>query len=138
MGSEQVLIEFVLQPIPLELLVASASDDLGTTMRAQTARAKSTLSKAVSVPAVVVRSDNSRNGYPITFQYLGWRGYSITLWAPTPIGRKKWMDHIQKQQETLRERSTMFETVPFSDGFFTGANRVNCAAPFSEYSSVLL
>jgi len=129
---------FVLQPIPLELLVASATDDIATTMRAQTARAKSTLSKAVSVPAVVVRSDNSRNGYPITFQYLGWRGYSITLWAPTQIGRKKWMDNIQKQQDTLRERSVVFETVPFSEGFFTGANRVNCAAPFSECSSALL
>ena len=126
---------FVLQPIPLELLIVSATDDVGSTLRAQNARARSTLSKAVSVPAVVVRSDNSRNGYPITFQYLGWRGYSITLWAPTSIGRKKWMDNIQKQQEAMRERSTVFETVPFSEGFFTGANRVNCAAPFSECSS---
>ena len=90
------------------------------------------------VPAVVVRSDNGRNGFPITFQYLGWRGYTITLWAPTQIGRKKWMDNIQKQQDALRERSTVFETVSFSEGFFTGSNRVNCAAPFSEYSSPLL
>jgi hypothetical protein len=90
------------------------------------------------VPAVVVRADNGRNGYPITFQYLGWRGYTITLWAPTQIGRKKWMDNIQKQQDALRERSTVFETVSFSDGFFTGSNRVNCAAPFSKYSTTLL
>ena len=48
------------------------------------------------------------------------------------------MDNIQKQQEAMRERSTVFETVPFSEGFFTAANRVNCAAPFSEYSSARL
>ena len=48
------------------------------------------------------------------------------------------MDNIQKQQEAMRERSTVFETVPFSEGFFTGANRVNCAAPFSECSSAPL
>jgi len=47
------------------------------------------------------------------------------------------MDQVQKQQEALRERSTVFETTPFSDGFFTGPNRVNCAAPFSEYPSAL-
>jgi RHO1 GDP-GTP exchange protein 1/2 len=120
----------------LELLIISATDDATATMRGQNGRARSgmsTLSKAVTVPAVVVRADNGRNGYPITFQYLGWRGYIITLWAPTQIGRKKWLDHIQKQQETLKERSTMFETVSFSEGFFTGPNRVHCAAPFSEY-----
>jgi len=33
----------------------------------------------------------------------------------------------------MKERSTVFDTVSISEGFFIGANRVNCAAPFCEY-----
>lgn len=41
-----------------------------------------------------------------------------------------------KQQELLRERSMVFETVTVSEGFFTASNKVNCAAPFGEFSWV--
>ena len=44
------------------------------------------------------------------------------------------MEHIQKQQDVLREGSAVFENVTLSEGFFVGANKVNCAAPFSELS----
>jgi hypothetical protein len=43
-----------------------------------------------------------------------------------------WLENIQKQQDLMNERSKVFETAPFSEGFFTGSNRVNCAAPFSK------
>ena len=74
---------------------------------------------------------NNPHGFPITFTHLGWRGYTITLWASTFISKKKWLEHIQKQQELMKERSNLFETVPFAQDF-AGSNRVNCAAPFSE------
>ena len=43
------------------------------------------------------------------------------------------MDVITKQQELMKQRSTVFDTLSISEGFFIGANRVNCAAPFCEY-----
>ena len=72
-----------------------------------------------------------KGGFPITFIHLGRKGYTLTLWASTYISRKKWMDSIIKQQEVLRERSSIFEPWTISAGFFTGPNRVNCAAPLS-------
>ncbi len=42
------------------------------------------------------------------------------------------MECIQKQQELMRERSMMFDSMTLSEGFFSGPNKVNCAAPFSE------
>ena len=33
----------------------------------------------------------------------------------------------------MKQRSTVFDTISISEGFFIGANRVNCAAPFCEY-----
>ncbi len=47
------------------------------------------------------------------------------------MGQKKWVEHIYQQQQAMRERSHIFETVPLSEGFFTGVNKVNCAAPMS-------
>ncbi len=74
---------------------------------------------------------DAKGGFPITFIHLGRKGYTLTLWANTYISRQKWMDHIFKQQESLRDRSTIFEPQIISQGFFVGPNRVNCAAPLS-------
>jgi RHO1 GDP-GTP exchange protein 1/2 len=103
-----------------------------------TNRPKSTLMKRNSFnksnppAAQPARADGGRNGYSITFVHLGRKGYSLTLWASTLTARKKWQEHIAKQQELLRERSTFFECVTLSAGFFGGRNKVNCAAPFCE------
>ncbi|KAG6333845.1 hypothetical protein ID866_5243 [Astraeus odoratus] len=58
------------------------------------------------------------------------RFYHLTLWASTFVSHRKWIESITKQQDLLRERSMVFETVTVSEGFFMGSNRVNCAAPF--------
>jgi hypothetical protein len=34
-------------------------------------------------------------------------------------------------RDTMRDRSTIFDTVTLSEGFFVGHNKVNCAAPYS-------
>jgi len=83
----------------------------------------------VNIP--VIRQD-SKNGFGITFMHLGRKGYVITLWASTFVGRKKWLEAIAKQQDILRRRSMTFDTITLSEGFFHGVNKVNCAAPFSE------
>jgi hypothetical protein len=54
------------------------------------------------------------------------------LWANSALAQRKWVENIAKQQTAMRERSMVFDTVALSEGFF-GANKVNCAAPFSEY-----
>lgn len=68
----------------------------------------------------------------MTFVHLGRKYYQITLWATTMTARRKWLEVIRKQQEVMRERSLAFDTVSVSEGFFTGVNRVNCAAPFGS------
>ncbi|PVF99839.1 hypothetical protein CPB86DRAFT_702391 [Serendipita vermifera] len=144
------------RPIPLELLHVSAADEslaVQTIRPSTTGRAggKAALIKPGphehhSVGSISSTGHNSplslgsannsliasnKNGFPITFTHLGWRGYSITLWASTFISKKKWMETIQQQQDLMRERSRFFETAPFAEGFFTGSNRVNCAVPFN-------
>ena len=49
------------------------------------------------------------------------------------MSQRKWVEAITKQQEVMKQRSTVFDTVSISEGFFIGANRVNCAAPFCKY-----
>jgi hypothetical protein len=48
------------------------------------------------------------------------------------VSQRKWVENITKQQEAMRERSLIFDTVTLSESFFVGANKVNCAAPFSK------
>jgi len=49
------------------------------------------------------------------------------------MGHKKWLEVIYKQQQIMRERSIIFDTFNLSEGFFSGPNKVNCAAPYSEF-----
>jgi hypothetical protein len=63
--------------------------------------------------------------------YLGRKYYSLMLWASSALSHRKWLETIVKQQQTMRDRSLIFDTVTLSEGFFAGANKVNCAAPFS-------
>ena len=87
-------------------------------------------------PAIPVKVDG-KGGFAITFIHLGRKYYQMTLWASTFVSHRKWVEMITKQQEMLRERSTVFEMVSLCEGFFLGQNRVNCAAPFGELSRCL-
>ena len=78
----------------------------------------------------VVPIKETKGGFSITFVRLGREYYEITLWASTYISQRKWVEHITKQQDLMRERSLIFETLTLNEGFFIGSNRVNCAAPF--------
>jgi hypothetical protein len=117
----------------------SASDDSNGTVK-KDSRARAGASSRTSfgrkgpyLPVVTTKPDN-KGGFSITFAHLGRRYYQMTLFAPTLVSQRKWMEHISKQQELMRERSTVFETQVLSEGFFVGGNKVNCAAPFSESS----
>lgn len=85
--------------------------------------------------ALVRRSsfDEKKGMHYINFVHLGKRYYyNLMLWANTPISQQKWLETIYKQQQVVRERSMIFETVTLSEGFFSGPNKVNCAAPYSQ------
>lgn len=88
-----------------------------------------TLTKSAYVPAFPVKADGK--GFAITFIHLGRNFYQITLWASTYVSQRKWVENITKQQNLMRERSTVFDTIPLSEGFFVGSNKVNCAAPYN-------
>ncbi|KAH7101466.1 CNH-domain-containing protein [Auriculariales sp. MPI-PUGE-AT-0066] len=104
----------VRRPIPLELLVVSCPDD-----------------PHASVPSA--KQIENKQGFPITFAHLGRKGYTVMLFASTFVARRKWVEHITKQQETLRARSLVFDTTVLSDRFFApdSGRRVYCAVPFN-------
>lgn len=82
---------------------------------------------------------NAKGGYPITFQHLGKRGYVLSLFAATVVGRRKWMEHIEAQQTALRERSNIFTKTVLSDDFFNfNSNKVNCLVPMGKDSLLLV
>ncbi|CAK5283232.1 unnamed protein product [Mycena citricolor] len=129
------------KPIPLELLLVSASEDMNgkdkDTLRGQRRQLvrKSSFGNGAGQrgsphpPSVVIRADAKGPNW-ISFSHLGRKAYSLVLSAGTPLAQRKWMENIIKQQTAMRERSLVFDTIALSEGFF-GANKVNCAAPFS-------
>jgi len=79
------------------------------------------------------KQDPNQKAYPITFQHLGRRGWTLPLWATTVVGRRKWMEHIEAQQSALRERSNIFtKTILCEDFFNVTTNRVNCLVPMGK------
>ncbi|KAF7795014.1 hypothetical protein EIP86_006158 [Pleurotus ostreatoroseus] len=117
------------RPIPLELLLVSAPDEFPNNKGA-TVKQKALLKNMPHTPVIPVKE--VKGGFSITFVHLGRRYEQITLWASTYVSQRKWVEHIAKQQEIMRERSTVFETATISEGFFIGVNKVNCAAPYSQ------
>ncbi|KAI0832106.1 CNH-domain-containing protein [Trametes gibbosa] len=117
------------RPIPLELLLVSAPDEFAS-QKPQTNRQKQLIKNSPHAPVIPV--NNTKGGFSITFVHLGRKFYQMTLWASTYVSQRKWVDTIQKQQDAMRERSNVFETVTISEGFFVGVNKINCAAPFNQ------
>lgn len=125
--------------MPLELLLISAPEDAANNAnrrgghRALVKRNSMTKERggSMGVPVVVPKLE-VKGQHWINFIHLGRKYYSLILWAPTPVQHKKWLEVIIRQQQQMRERSMIFDTVTLSDGFFNGPNKVNCAAPFGR------
>lgn len=120
------------KPIPLELLLVSAPDEFPQPKSASQRQRQALIKNAPHNTSTVVPVRDSKGGFSITFVHLGRWYYQITLWASTYVSQRKWVEHIAKQQEVMRERSMVFETVTLSEGYFLGPMRVNCAAPFGQ------
>lgn len=131
-----------LQPIPLELLLVTAPPDENSrdSGRPQQRKPQSLVRRSSFeerknrnvTNMVTMRNDNNKGVHWINFVHLGRKHYNLMLWATTPISQQKWLETIYKQQQIMRERSLIFEALTLSEGFFSGPNKVNCAAPYSE------
>ncbi|KAK0488995.1 hypothetical protein IW261DRAFT_1557493 [Armillaria novae-zelandiae] len=130
------------RPIPLELLLITASEDSNTGNGTVRPRQRQGLVKKTSfnrdsrgpphAPSITVRPPEGAKGqYWINFIHLGRKFYNLVLWSNSQLGQRKWLENIYQQQQAMRERSTIFETVTLCEGFFTGVNKVNCVAPLS-------
>ncbi|KAF8630462.1 hypothetical protein AX15_002911 [Amanita polypyramis BW_CC] len=121
------------KPIPLELLCVYASDDsLSENGRRNRQLVKRNSfnrdSRGLPLPPVSIREGK---GHWINFIHLGRKYYQLMLWSSSLMSQKKWLDSIYKQQQIMRERSSIFVTATINEGFFVGSNKVNCAAPLS-------
>ncbi|KAE8254194.1 hypothetical protein A4X13_0g3505 [Tilletia indica] len=123
------------KPIPLELLIVTIYEE-ATTGKGGSTRARSVMSRtstgnrlSAGAGAAAPKQD-AKTGYALTFEYLGRKGYTMTLWASTFASRKKWFEHIEARQELLRQRSNIFDIITLSENFFIGPNRVTCSVPF--------
>ncbi|KAF2124256.1 Rho1 guanine nucleotide exchange factor 1 [Dothidotthia symphoricarpi CBS 119687] len=118
------------KPIPLELLVITQMEEIIPNKLGISKRPSTNLMGAKSIVAATPKYDaNKLQGHPITFKHLGKGGYELTLYASTPISQQKWMEHIESQQRSLRERSNIFTKTILNEGFFTPAMRVTCCVP---------
>jgi len=126
------------RPIPLGLLVMSSSDEYGQRL-ALAKRPSSSLISSRSTTSITPRSEpNKQGGYPITFKHLGKGGFEQTLYCTSQIQRQKWYEHVDAQQNTLRERANVFTKTILNEGFFSSAGmRINCCVPIGKFSMIL-
>lgn len=76
-------------------------------------------------------SNNSSLKYPLSFVYVGRRGYVMTLYASKLQEQKKLYEQIERQQLKLKQMHDIFTLTPLTDRFFSSqSNRINCAIPF--------
>ncbi|ORX40726.1 CNH domain-domain-containing protein [Kockovaella imperatae] len=125
------------RPIPLELLVVVTPDDqynstkLSGKSKLITRSGTGGLSKTGSGSHVPPKPE-SKHGFSITIIHLGRKGYSLQLWVDTYVGRKKWLEAIDKQQTILRDRSCVFISETITDGHFIGLRKINCISPYDN------
>ncbi|KAK4124890.1 CNH-domain-containing protein [Parathielavia appendiculata] len=114
------------RPIPLELLSIKEMEEV-IPQAGAVKRSSSSLLPALRTPSIETKKGE---GWPVTFRHLGKNGYELTLYASNQSGRQKWLELIDAAQQKLRARADFLNTTVITSGFFAGANKVNCVAPF--------
>lgn len=112
------------KPIPLELLVISEMDQLlprqGVAKRSST----NLISARTQTMTAQNPKDIAAKGYPLTFKHIGKGGYELTLFCSTAIQQQKWVEHVDNQQQALRQRggSIYTKTILNQGGLVDGAD----------------
>ncbi|GMK58140.1 hypothetical protein CspeluHIS016_0501720 [Cutaneotrichosporon spelunceum] len=125
------------RPIPLELLVLQTPEDSYNSTKLSTTARNKLISRAGSKANQLQSSHvppkpESKHGFSITVTHLGRKGYQLQLWVESYVSRKKWVESIEKQQQTIRDRSTIFQSETITEGFFQGLRRINCLSPYDN------
>jgi len=120
------------------LLVATSPEDVN--VKGSISRGKAVMNRQGSTKSGkdIIPKAESKHGYSLTLIHLGRKGYTMTLWCPTYAGRKKWLENIDTQQQALRDRSKIFDTISLTERFFVGTNKLNCAVPYGKSSQQIL
>lgn len=130
------------RPIPLELLVVPQVDELmpkqGLAKRASSTLALgNALGGARTALNVQKANQGQKETWPITFRYLGKPAYEITLFAPSQLIWKKWLEAVDSRQSKLRDRVSIYTKTVLNEAFFNITNRVNCMVPIGGPSPLL-
>ncbi|KAL7418308.1 RHO1 GDP-GTP exchange protein 2 [Cryptotrichosporon argae] len=126
------------RPIPLELLVLIAPEDsynsakLSATRNKLIARPTGGKGSVSGATAHVPPKPEGKHGFSLTVVHLGKKGYSLQLWVDSYVGRKKWLEEIDKQQQLIRDRSTIFSTETITDGYFRDNRKITCVSPYDN------
>jgi hypothetical protein len=117
------------KPIPLELLVIAEMHELIPKMGIAKRPSSGLMATRTQTMTSQAGKDGKQSGYPITFKHLGKGGYELTLYCSSAIQQQKWMEAVDKQQTSLRDRSNIFTKENINEGFFTANTRINCCVP---------
>ena len=124
------------RPIPLELLVVPQVEELmpkqGLAKRPSSSLALGALGGARTALNTQKTSQGQKETWPITFRYLGKPSYEITLYAPSQLVFRKWIESVDARQSKLRERVNIYTKTVLCDSFFNYSNRVNCMVPIGK------
>lgn len=76
-------------------------------------------------------SNSSGLKFPLSFVYIGRRGYDMTLYGQNAQVQRQLFESIEQQQLKLKRLNDIFTLVPLTERFFNHqTNRINCAIPF--------
>lgn len=117
-------------------MTVTAPEDARNAMKGPASRTRTgSMARTINGKSLkdVIHKPDSKHGFSLTIQHLGRKGYYLTLWAASFAARQNWLEHIDEQQQNLRNRSRIFETVSLTDRFFVGLNKVNCASPYGKH-----
>ncbi|WOO79274.1 Rho1 guanine nucleotide exchange factor 1 [Vanrija pseudolonga] len=128
------------RPIPLELLVLRYPEDhynsaklsAGTNNKLIRAGGPAGKAGGKSQLAHIPPKPESKHGFFLNVIHLGRKGYELQLWIDTYAGRRKWIESIEKQQQVIRDHSTIFVSETITEGFFQGLRRINCLSPYDN------
>ena len=117
------------RPIPLELLLVQQIDEAIPRVGIQN-RPSSSLSLGLSGARQVLNApkanQTAKDSFPITFKCLGKRSYEVTLYAPSALVWRKWLENISARQTTLANRLHLYNKHVLCQNYFTLGNKVNC------------
>lgn len=131
------------RPIPLPLLFISPTEELPSLrpyMRRAGAYARALNTGGSGL--AMNQSSNTLNSLtdgrnPISFGYVGRRGYELTLYGTTSSAQESLISIIEQQQNKLRLNNDIFTLTPLAGKVFDSSNRINCLVPFDGGRKIL-